>query len=78
MYQSCDDDNKINPNDETIEICINDLSMEDISKKNLNVQTKANIIEHYQNSQFFKPKISIKKNQIWTRLKKTPWSFWTS
>ncbi len=62
MDQSCDDENKISPSDKTIEICINDVSMEDTSKKNPNVQTKANIIEHYQNSWFFKSEISIKKN----------------
>ncbi len=38
--------------------------MEDKSKENPNVQTKANIIEHYQNSWFFKLKISIKKTKF--------------
>jgi len=35
--------------------------MEDTSKKNPNVQSKANRIEHYYNSWFFKSEISIKK-----------------
>jgi len=45
MDYSYDDENKISPNDETIEICINDVNMENKSKKNPNVQTKANIIK---------------------------------
>ncbi len=40
MNQYCDDENKISPNDETIEICINDVSIEDRSKESPNVQTK--------------------------------------
>jgi phage terminase large subunit-like protein len=41
MDQSCEDKNIISYNDKTIEICMNGVSMEDKSKKNLSVQTKA-------------------------------------
>jgi hypothetical protein len=75
MDWSSDDENKISPNDETIEICINDVSMEDRSKENLNVQTKTNIIEHYENSWFFKPEISIKKTRFGQNSKKSPGHF---
>jgi hypothetical protein len=47
MDYSYDDENKISPNDETIEICINDVNMEKKSLKNPYVQTKANIIKIY-------------------------------
>jgi phage terminase large subunit-like protein len=41
MDQSCEDKNIISYNDKTIEICMNGVSMEDKSEKNLSVQTKA-------------------------------------
>jgi len=45
MEQSCEDKNIISLNNKTIEICMNDLSMEDKFEENLSVQTKASRIE---------------------------------
>jgi hypothetical protein len=45
-----DDENKISPNDETIEICINDVNVAKKSKENIYVQTKEDIIKNYWNS----------------------------
>jgi len=38
MDQSCIDENRINPDNEIIEICMNDVIMEEEAEKNLNVQ----------------------------------------
>ncbi len=54
MDQSCEDKNIISFNDKTIEICMNDVSMEDKFEKNPSAQTKASRIEKVESKELVK------------------------
>ncbi len=48
MDQSCEDENRISLNDETIEICMKDVIMEDKFEENPSVQLKQVVLKKWK------------------------------
>jgi hypothetical protein len=62
MDHSSIDENIISPNNETIEICMNDIIMEEQFEKNISLQTKGNKNQKKETKEVMK--INLKKLHV--------------